>query len=340
MDCFEILERLTSRSGTPGSESEAAQTARELLQKYLPTHLDALGSVIGDTGAQGEKILLDAHLDQIGMVVTAVDEKGFVKVAKCGGADPLVLAAAEVIVHGKQDLYGVVTSTPPHLSKDGEKKACDFDEIAVDIGMKKDEADRIVSPGDRITFVGQLKRMLDKRVCGASLDDRSGVASILRCLEILGDRVRTMPVRVQFSVCEETGGSGATTGGYSAEAYESIAVDVSFAKAPGSPDDVRAELGKGTMVGFAPTLNREMSLRLKKIAEDNNIKYQNEVMGGRTGTNADEICTAGAGTRCALLSIPLRNMHTAAEVIDLDDVEGTAQLMAAYILGRGGVQNA
>ena len=339
MKMFDLLKTLCEANGTSGNETEAAKIAAELLAEYMPVNIDIRGNVIGDTGVAGSKILLDAHLDRIGFTVTAIDEKGFLKVARVGGIDPIILAAAEVTVHGKEKIYGVITSTPPHLSKGTDKKAQEISDIAVDIGMTK-EAEKIVSLGDRITMNGDIKPMLGKRVCGAALDDRCGVASILRCLEILGDKVKDLPLCVMFSACEETGGSGAQVGSFTVQADESIAVDVSFAKAPGVKDTVYAKLGEGTMVGYSPSLDFEISRKLEAVAKEKGIKYQTEIMGSSTGTNADEICVSGKGTRMALLSIPQRNMHTAAEVVDMDDIEATAQLMAEYILQREGKANA
>ena len=335
-----MLCALCHADGTSGNENETISVAAEMLGKYMPVHTDAAGNLIGDTGAEGSKILLDAHIDRIGFAVTAIDEKGFLKVARVGGIDPIVLSSAEVTVHGKREVYGVITSTPPHLADKGEKKARKIDEISIDIGMSKADAEKLISVGDRITMNGNLKMLLGKRVCGAALDDRCGIASILRCLEILGDKLSTLPVRVMFSACEETGAAGAVAGGFNAVADEAIAVDVSFAKAPGTDSSITAELGKGTLIGYAPSLNFEMSRKLEEIAKRDDIKYQVEVMGSRTGTNADDIAMSRGGKKTALLSIPQRNMHTAVEIVDLDDIESTARLMAAYILSREGESNA
>ena len=332
-----LLKILCAAKGVSGAENEAAKTAAELLQKYMPVKIDPLGSVTGTTGSGETHILLDAHLDQIGLVVTAIDEEGFLKVTKCGGADIRVLAAAEVTVHGKETLFGVITSTPPHLSKpEDSNKAKSFDEIAVDIGMTKEEAEKVVSPGDRITFNGAYSELLGNRVSSPSIDDRAGVAAILRCLEILKGKKINCKISVMFSVQEETGGSGAQTGAFTANADEAIAVDVSFASAPGVSGEKYASLGGGTMIGYGPSLDYAMSRRLSEIAEKKNISNQAEVMGGRTGTNCDEIQVSGRGVKTALLSIPLRNMHTAVEVCDLEDIESTARLMAEYIIERGG----
>ncbi len=340
MDMLNLLKMLCSAGGTSGCENSAAVIAAELLSEYMPAQIDVRGNVIGDTGVAGYKILLDAHLDRIGFTVTQIDDKGFLKVAKVGGIDPIVLAASEVTVHGKNDIYGIVTSTPPHLAKGADKKASEISEIAIDIGMDKDEVEKAVSIGDRVTMNGEIKPMLGSRICGAALDDRCGVASILRCLEILGEKIKNIPLSVMFSSGEETGSGGAKVGSFNADSEEAISVDVSFAKAPGVKETVTAELGGGVLIGYAPSLSFEMSRELEAIAEKNNIKHQAEIMGSATGTNADDIAAAGKGRRMALLSIPQRNMHTANEVVDLADIEATAKLMAAYILRREEEKNA
>ena len=331
-----LLEKLCGVSGVSGAENEAAAVVSELLSKYMPVSIDPLGSVTGTSEGEGLHILLDAHLDQIGLVVTAIDSDGFLKVTKCGGADIRVLAASEVTVHGKEKLFGVITSTPPHLSKpEDTNKAKGFDDIAVDIGMSREEAVRYVSPGDRITFNGEYKRLLGNRICAPSVDDRAGVAAILRSLQLLEGKLYGCKISVLFSVQEETGGSGASAGAFTMQADEAIAVDVSFAKAPSVSGDKYATLGEGAMIGYGPSLDYAMSKKLAEIAEKNGIANQAEVMGGRTGTNCDNIQIAGKGVKTALISVPLRNMHTAAEVCDLADIESTARLIAAYIAERG-----
>ena len=131
-----------------------------------------------------------------------------------------------------------------------------------------------------------------------------------------------------LSSMEEVGGQGAETGGFTSQPDYAIAVDVSFGDGFGCAPEKTSPLGGGTMLGYAPTLNRDFTLKLKKLAEENNIPLQHEPMGGRTGTDADELATAGRGIKMALLSIPLRSMHTVAETIDPEDAANTARLMA------------
>lgn len=329
----DLLQALCSLNGTSGNETSVADKVKEMLAEFMPCHTDRLGNVIGSKG-KGFSILLDAHIDQIGLVATGIDDDGFVRTARVGGADCRVLTAQQVIIHGKEDVYGIIPSVPPHLKKDGDEgKVPGFDDIAIDIGMSKSQAENIISPGDRITFISPFDTLLNNRVSSGCIDDRAGVAAILRCLQLLKEK-NTCRLDVMFSVQEETGGSGAVVGAYNSQADEAIACDVSFACAPGVSSEKYVSLGSGTMVGYAPSLDYEMSKKLTSIALEKGIPHTAEVMGGSTGTNGDDIQISGRGIKTALLSIPIRNMHTCVEVADLADIENTAKLMAEYILKR------
>lgn len=337
MDIKNTLFTLCRASSASGDEGFTAPLAMKLLGEYMPVKTDNLGNIIGENNGVGENILLDAHLDSIGMVVTEIKENGFIRVDKCGGVDIRALAAHDVTIHGTEPVYGVVTSIPPHLAKD-VKLAAGFDEMLIDTGLADDKINDIIHLGDRVTFRTSYRGMAGNNACGAYFDDKAGVCAILRCLEILKEKKCNKKVSVLFSVQEETGMSGAMAGGFTSDAVKSISVDVSFAKTKDTPRDITASLGKGTMIGIAPALCNGMSRQLKAIAEQEKIPYQLEVMGGRTGTNADRLAVSKGGRSAALLSIPLKNMHTPVEVINLDDIEATAQLMAQYIINNGGVR--
>lgn len=338
MDMLNSLRRLTTAVGVSGDEIKAAAVAKELLSAYTDDiRTDALGSVIGTIGTTGPKIMLEAHLDQIGLIVTAVDEQtGFVRFDRCGGTDRRVLAAERVTIHGEKDIPAVVISTPPHLlDKADENKALPFDKLAADTGLTPEEAKKYIHAGDRITVNPRFETLLNDRVCASFSDDRAGVLAVLRALDILKETDHGCQLIAVFASQEETGGSGAKTAAFGVQAEEAIAVDVSFAKAP-DVSGVYADLGKGTMICFAPGLSKEMSNTLVSLAKENNIAFQVEVAGRSTGTDADDIAVSRAGVKTALLSLPQRNMHTAAEIIDMKDIEATAQLMAAYVKMRGG----
>lgn len=340
MDMKDLLERLCGAHGTPGEEKEAAEAAAQALSPYAKVYIDHMGNVVGEMGGEAapRHVLLDAHIDQIGMVVTAVDKKGFLKIAPCGGVDRRILPGTRVRVLGREVLPGVVCCTPPHLQSGREDKIPPVEEMAVDVGRGREEAIALVSPGDRVVFCEEPKALLGGRFSAVALDDRAGVASLIRCAELLS-KEETLPCRVTFlfSSREETGGNGAKTGAYAVNAQEAVMVDVSFARFPGLPEEKTGALGEGPMIGYAASLTREISVTLQSLAQKHGIPCQTEAMGGSTGTNADEVGVARRGVRTGLLSIPLRNMHTPAEIIQLDDIENTAQLLRAYVMEGGGV---
>ena len=336
MELKETLFALLSAPGITGAEDDAAAVASRLLSAYMPVRRDTLGSVIGESEGEGDGVILDAHLDQIGLFVTAVTDEGFVKVSKCGGADVRTMACHEVRILGREPVYGVVVSTPPHLKKDGDD-ALKWEDVAIDVGMSAERARALISAGDRVQLSGKPREMLNGRICAAALDDRAGVAAILRALEILKEKNVRRKMTVVFSVQEETSGGGARTAAFQSDDASAIAVDVSFAGAPGLSETQTKPMGKGTMIGVSPSLSRKVSDKLIALAKENGIPYCLEPMGGKTGTNAEDYAFSKCGRKTGLLSIPIRNMHTSVEVCDLRDLEATAQLMALYVEGEGQV---
>lgn len=334
MELKETLFALLSAPGVTGAEDDAAAVASRLLSAFMPVRRDTLGSVIGETDGDGNGVTLDAHLDQIGLFVTAVTDEGFVKVSKCGGADVRTMACHEVRILGKEPLYGVVVSTPPHLKKDKDD-APKWEDVAIDVGLSAERARALITPGDRVQLIGKPREMLNGRISAAALDDRAGIAAILRALEILKEKNIRRKITVVFSVQEETSGGGAKTAAFQSDDGTAIAIDVSFASAPGLSDTETKPMGKGTMIGLSPSLTRSVSNRLIALAKQNTIPYQLEPMGGGTGTNAEDYGFSKCGMKTGLLSIPIRNMHTNVEVCDLRDIEATAQLLALYIEGEG-----
>lgn len=334
MELKEMLFELLSAPGITGAEDDAAAVASRLLSQYMPVCRDTLGSVIGVQEGEGKGVIFDAHLDQIGLFVTAVTDEGFVKVSKCGGADVRTMACHEVRVLGMEPLYGVVISTPPHLKKDGDE-SLKWEDVAIDVGLSAERARTLISPGDRVQLLGKPREMLNGRISAAALDDRAGVAVILRALEILKEKKIERKMTVVFSVQEETSGGGAIAAAFQSDDETAIAVDVSFASAPGLSDTETKPMGKGTMIGLSPSLARSVSDRLISLAKENTIPFCLEPMGGKTGTNAEDYAFSKCGRKTGLLSVPIRNMHTSVEVCDLRDMEATAQLLALYAEKEG-----
>ncbi|MBQ8515398.1 MAG: M20/M25/M40 family metallo-hydrolase [Ruminococcus sp.] len=334
MNLTEILRILSQAEGVSGWESPAGEKALELLRDYCPdAKIDPSGNIIGHMGNTLENaphILLDAHLDQVGLIVTAITDEGFVRADHVGGIDMRLMPAQNLLLHGKKTIPGVAASVPPHLIG-GEQKVLDVTELLIDTGYSKAELEEILSPGDRISFDTPFQILQGDRIAARSMDDRCGMAAILYALELLKNKTLPCKVSVLFSAQEEVGECGAETAGYTINPDMAIAVDVTFAMGHGDDPVKCGKLGGGPMIGISPTLSREISDSLISAAEGQNIPWQPEVMSGTTGTNADRFSVSRGGVRSCTLSIPLRYMHTPSEVISLGDVENTGRLLAAWL---------
>ncbi len=335
MDTLTVLKALTAAPGVSGDEREIAETAKSLLAPYGEVQTDRIGNVICHVrGGGGRKILLDAHMDQIGLAVLEITPEGFLRAAPCGGADKRVLNGAEVTVCGKKKLFGVITSTPPHLQSDGEKEKLP-ETILIDVGLPAEQTKALVSPGDRILLRPCFRVLQNGCVSAPALDDRAGLCVLLCALARLKAAGCRDDITVVFSTREETTEGGAKSAAYNAKADLSIAVDVSFALTPDAKAEECGILSKGPMIGIAPSLSRRVTEGFRAVAEAHSIPYQLEVMGGASGTNADVIAAEAGGCEIGLLSIPLRYMHTGIECVALCDIENTARLLADYILTGG-----
>ena len=330
------LEILCVAPGVSGDEGGAAEAAEFLLSPLGEVTRTPLGSVLcrmKPARAGLPHVMLTAHLDSIGMMVTQITDKGFVKAAPCGGLDRRSLSGARVTVHatgeGRETLPGVILATPPHLS-DGKSIPPKADRLVVDIGMGAEAARRKLNYGDRITLDGPLTPLLGDRVAAASLDDRAGCTAVIGAAKLLRESAAA-EISVALVSQEEVGSAGAATAAYALAPDFAFAVDVSFGSTPDDRPEDCAEIGKGPMIGFAPILDRTLSRRLTETAQKHGIPYQTEIIGSRTGTDADFIAVSRGGVRTGLLSIPLRFMHTAGEIAALCDLEQTARLLAKTI---------
>lgn len=335
MELLKTLTELCAQRGVSGDEQSASEKAAQLLREYADVTTDAFGNVYGTVGTHDENkqtLMLEAHIDEIGMIVTYITDDGFLKISPCGGTDERVLTAQQVTVCGKECITGIVTSIPPHLQKDGDSG--DTGSFYVDIGMTKQQAEKVVSLGDRVLVENKLEIMREHIVTSKALDDRSGVAAVLFALDKLKGKQTAYNISVLFAAQEETGERGAQTGSFTLAPDLAVAVDVSFGKTHFESDEDCGIMGKGTMIGIAPSLCKELSQNFITTAQKNNIPYQIEVMSGKTGTDADKISVTKSGVKTVTLSIPLKYMHTPVEVIDLRDIDYTASIIAEFAQGR------
>lgn len=334
---YDNLKLLCEADGVSGLEHEAASIAAKLLSNYTSDiKIDDFQNVIGyikSKKADAKTILLDAHIDEIGMIVTDIDDKGYIKFSNCGGVDRRTLAAQVVIIHGKKKITGVIGSKPPHIqSKEEANKISKIDDMFIDVGFSKEESLNFISLGDRITISSKMEKLLNNKVSCKAMDDRCGVTAILYALELLKNEDLNINLAILFSSKEECGAHGVKTAAYSIAPDIAIAVDVSFAMTSDSSAHKCGKMSNGVMIGYHATLDNNLSNTMVTLAKENNIPYQLEIMSGSdTGTNADNIITTKTGVKTSCLSIPIRYMHTTIETLDLNDIIKTSKLIESFV---------
>ncbi|HPU45927.1 MAG TPA: M20/M25/M40 family metallo-hydrolase [Thermoclostridium sp.] len=334
-----MLKKLCSINAVIGREDAAAQAISGILSDYCDeVRVDAFYNVIGLRKGQGENprnVLVSAHYDQIGLIVTGIDENGFLRFTNMGGVDPKTLAAMEVTVHGRRDLHGVIGSKPPHLiPPEDSDKPVKLEDMLIDIGYGAEQARELVSVGDVVSFRFPVLELKNNRMAGRSMDNRSSVAALVEMLKEL-ERIRHRDnVYAVATVQEESGLVGAFMTSWNLKPDLAIAIDVCHGDMPDAPSDESFPLGKGVAIAVGPILSRKHARACIKLARQEKIPYQIDAEEKDTGTEAAVYSSALEGIPTLLLSIPAKYMHTAVEMVSLDDIGAAARLAARYIAFR------
>lgn len=339
MDIRNVLERLCSVGAPSGFEGPAARTAQELLRPLVDeVFTTRLGSVVGVRRCgrpEAKKVLLDAHLDEIGLIVTG-HEEGFLRFRAIGGVDPRMLPDREVTVLTEPPVLGVVACLPPHVqTAEDRDKTTPISELFIDVGLSQEEAERTIPVGTPMVYRESCFPLGEEQVCGKSMDDRACFVTLLRAAELLQEEALDVDLYIMGSSREEVGGYGAQTAAFAIAPDWCVAVDVTFGKTPDCPESVTTTVGGGPAIGMGPNIARWISARLIDKAKAGDIPYQLEVMEGNTGTNGWDMQTVREGIATAIVSLPLKYMHTPMEVVKLSDMEDVARLLAAFVKDLG-----
>jgi len=335
LDHERILARLCAIDAPSGFEEPAVRAAAELLRPLVDeVAVTRLGSVVGVRRCGREnapKLLLDAHLDEIGLLVTG-HEDGFLRLAPLGGVDARMLPDRELTVLTPAPVLGVVTCLPPHIQTQGEAdQAIPIKDLRLDVGLSQEEARRLIPVGTPVVYRGGCAPLGEELLCGKALDDRAGFAVLLDVLEQLKDKPLGVDLYVLGSTQEETHSSGAVTAAYEIAPDWCIAVDVTHGDSPDASKDETFKLGGGPVIGVGPNCDGRMSSLLRETAQKLGVPFQIEVMSGSSGTNAWPIQISREGVATAVLSIPERYMHTPVEVVHRRDLENTARVLASCV---------
>ncbi len=339
MDIRAALEKLCAAGAPSGFERPAVLCARELLEPLVDeVWIDRLGSLVGVRRCgkpNARKLLLDAHLDEIGLIVTGY-ENGFLRFQAIGGVDLRMLPDRELTVLTDPPLLGVVACLPPHvLSKEDREKAQTIEDFYVDIGLSDDEAKKRVPIGTPMVYRSAFTVLVEDQLCGKAMDDRACFVALLRALELLRDKELDVDLFILGSTMEETTSAGAVTGTQAIWPDWCVAVDTTHGRTPDSTKGETFLLGGGPTVGIGPNMTRWMTRRLFDKAEKEGIPVQKEVMERSSGTNGWEMQICNEGVATVVVSLPIKYMHTPIETLAEGDIERTARLLSAFALDIG-----
>ena len=336
----QFLKDLLSTPGTSGGEQAIQQVVRSFVQPFADTvTTDVHGNVLATVNSAGRPtILLDAHCDQIGLIVRHIDSSGFIRVNPIGGWDIQILLGQRVVVHSSSGpLPGVIARKPIHLLDPEERKSVPkIRELLVDIGSASEaETRELVSIGDFITPEPCLRELRNGRLSGVAMDDRTGVWVIMNALRIVAERKPAAKVVAVSSVQEEIGLRGATTSAFNVHPDVAIAVDVTHATdCPGIDQNEfgRIEIGKGPVIVRGANANPHVYRILMDQAKLNAIPVQINALGYPASNDGATIQLSRGGCAAGLVTIPNRYMHSPVELVAESDLEQAALLLAEFCL--------
>ena len=277
------------------------------------------------------KILIDAHLDEIGMIVREVCEGGFLRVAPMGGIDPAIMQASDVIVYAEQPLRAVVVSTPPHL-RSGEGELPAIDELLVDTGLPTDRAKQLIPLGTPIGFAPVYTEMLGERIVGKSFDDKACAACALSGIASAPVEALAGDVYLLLSAIEETnrlGGAAAAT--FSLLPGYAMVVDVNLARVPKTKKADTVEMDKGISISVSAATHVGLTRATEQLCIDKEIEHSMVAAPSSTGTNATSVNLTAYGVPTVDVGLPLASMHTYCEVISLRDCRTLAKLVEEFV---------
>lgn len=329
-----LLKQICKISGAPGFE----QRIRELVIKEITPFVDEvkinnMGNVYAiKRGKSAKKVMIGAHMDEIGFIVNYIDDKGFVRFHPLGGFDPKTLTSQRVIIHGKEDVMGVMGSKPIHvMSAEERTKGAKITDYFIDLGMSKEEVEKIVTIGDPITRYSELKELGNCVNC-KSIDNRVSVFILIEALKELKDKEVPFDIYGVFTVQEEVGIRGANVSALDIQPDFGIGLDTTIAyDVPGAkPEEMVTKLGEGTAIKIMDSstiCDYRMVKFMKDTADKHAIKWQPEILpAGGTDTAGIQRMNAG-GAISGAISIPTRHIHQVIEMADKNDIRASIDLL-------------
>ena len=281
------------------------------------------------------KILVDTHFDEIGMMVTGIKEGGFVSVTNIGGVDTRILPGSEVILYGKESVYGVFAAKAPHLSTPADmEKLTPLSEMLIDTGYSKEELEELCPLGTPVGFKPIYAELLNECLAGKAFDDKACGACAIFGIDAVQKKDLAGDVYFLFSAFEETGMIGARVAAFGIRPDYALVLDVTHAATPDTKDRALPAFGSGVSVAVSPVTNRKLTAMVTELCRAGNIPYSLDACPGGTGTNANVTGISADGIPTALCSLPLKSMHTSAEVLSMEDANALKRIVSAFIQSK------
>lgn len=335
MSAKDFLQKLSEAHGVSGYEHAIRELVIEEFRPYADEiSVTPMGNVIALKRGVGEspapKVLIEGHMDEIGLMVTDIDQ-GYLRFTQVGGFDVRVLLAQEVIVHGKEPLRGIIGARPPHvLSAEERDKVIPMIDLWIDVGLPEARVRELVEIGDLVTIARRIIPLKNNLVAGKSFDDRAAVVTVAEALKQLATMKHAWDVYAVANVQEEIGLRGAMTSTYQVNPDVAIAVDVGHADQPNVSEVDAIPLNGGMGIAIGPNIHPLVYEHLTELAKANEIPFKIAPEEGPTGTNAWAMQVVREGIPTGLIDIPLRYMHTSVETISLSDLERIGRLLALF----------
>jgi putative aminopeptidase FrvX len=328
-----LLEKLVLATGV-GYNGHAAQVVLEALKVVgVTASVNHDGSVHACLEGNGEKgLMLACHLDEIGYIVSRIDDAGRIFVSEIGGADVRILPGQEVLVLGRKEYAGFVASKPPHLMNTEERaRVVPLEELFVDVGLKPEVVKRDIHVGDYVAFAAKYRRMGKDLRTAKSLDNRASVACGILVLKEMIKLDHSFHIHFVATSQEEYTGLGASIHAFKLPVDYAVIIDVSHAEHPDLKEHEYFPLDGGPTIVRGATVPQRLYDLLLQTAQSLEIPYQVQPIVSRTGTDADDIAFSRQGIPSCVVGIPLRYMHTPVEVVSLRDIERAARLITGFI---------